>query len=148
MRTVPRLCELYPGICLTTEEKARKNLSQGSRRVPVGTMKTEYTEQSAHTIRIHLYCNNRGCLHVSAICCYIQRCNVSWNIKCCLFIFVICFDVLHNTSCKEQLPEDNHNSWPKHVAGYAVYNTTDLHILNMHCWLFLIRNHQCMIISH
>jgi len=26
--TVPRLGELYPGICLTTEEKARKNLSQ------------------------------------------------------------------------------------------------------------------------
>jgi hypothetical protein len=24
---VLRLCELYPGICLTTEEKARKNLS-------------------------------------------------------------------------------------------------------------------------
>jgi hypothetical protein len=36
---VPRLSELYPGICLTTEEKARKNLSQGSRRVPAGTMK-------------------------------------------------------------------------------------------------------------
>jgi hypothetical protein len=30
---VPRLCEVYPGICLTTEEKARKNLSQGSRRM-------------------------------------------------------------------------------------------------------------------
>ena len=44
--SVPRLCELYPGICLTTEEKARKNLSQGSRRVPVGTMKTECTEQN------------------------------------------------------------------------------------------------------
>jgi hypothetical protein len=27
---VPRLYELYPGICLTTEEKARKNLSQGT----------------------------------------------------------------------------------------------------------------------
>jgi len=27
---VPRLCELNPGICLTTEEKARKNLSQVS----------------------------------------------------------------------------------------------------------------------
>jgi hypothetical protein len=26
VRTVPRLCELYPGICLTTEGKARKNL--------------------------------------------------------------------------------------------------------------------------
>ena len=29
--TEPRLGELYPGICLTTEEKAQKNLSQGSR---------------------------------------------------------------------------------------------------------------------
>jgi hypothetical protein len=27
VRAVPRLCELYPGICLTTEENARKNLS-------------------------------------------------------------------------------------------------------------------------
>jgi hypothetical protein len=44
VRAVPRLCELYPGICLITEEKARKNLSQGSRRVTVGTMKTECTE--------------------------------------------------------------------------------------------------------
>jgi hypothetical protein len=43
VRTVPRPCEVYPGICLTTEEKARKNLSQGSRRTPVDK---EYTEQS------------------------------------------------------------------------------------------------------
>jgi hypothetical protein len=48
VRAVPRLCKLYPGICLTTEEKARKNLSHGSRRVPVGTMETEYTEQNIH----------------------------------------------------------------------------------------------------
>jgi hypothetical protein len=27
VRAVPRLCDLYPGICLTTVEKARKNLS-------------------------------------------------------------------------------------------------------------------------
>jgi hypothetical protein len=46
VRAVPRLCELYPGICLKTEEKARKNLSQGNRRVPDGTMKTAYTEQN------------------------------------------------------------------------------------------------------
>ena len=26
---MPRLCGFYPGICRTTEEKARKNLSQG-----------------------------------------------------------------------------------------------------------------------
>jgi hypothetical protein len=29
VRAEPRLCEFYPGICLTTEEKARINLSQG-----------------------------------------------------------------------------------------------------------------------
>jgi len=28
VRAVPRLSGFYPGICLTTEEKARKNLSQ------------------------------------------------------------------------------------------------------------------------
>jgi hypothetical protein len=39
VRTVPHLYGLYPGICLTTEEKVRKALSQGSRRVPAGTMK-------------------------------------------------------------------------------------------------------------
>jgi len=43
---MPHLCELYPGICLTTEEKAQKNLSQGSRTVPAGMMKTEYTEHT------------------------------------------------------------------------------------------------------
>jgi septation ring formation regulator EzrA len=28
VRAVPRLSEFYPGICLTTEQKARENLSQ------------------------------------------------------------------------------------------------------------------------
>jgi len=45
VRAVLRLCEFYPGICLTTEEKARKNLIQVSRTMPVGK---EYTEQSIH----------------------------------------------------------------------------------------------------
>jgi hypothetical protein len=31
MRAVPRLCELYHGICLTTEEKARKKLRVAAR---------------------------------------------------------------------------------------------------------------------
>jgi len=30
VQAVPRLGELYSGICLTTEERAWKNLSQGS----------------------------------------------------------------------------------------------------------------------
>jgi hypothetical protein len=37
---------------LTTEAKAMKNLSQGSRRVPASTMKIHN-----HTIRIHRYKN-------------------------------------------------------------------------------------------
>jgi hypothetical protein len=56
---VTRLCELYRGICLTTEEKARENLSQGSRRVPVGTMKTDYKNRTHITIRIHKH-NNKN----------------------------------------------------------------------------------------
>jgi hypothetical protein len=55
--TVPRLCEVYPGICLTTEERALKNLSQGGRRMPVGTMKTEYTEQSVQAIEQSIQTN-------------------------------------------------------------------------------------------
>jgi hypothetical protein len=36
VRAVSRLCELYHSICLTTEEKARKNLSWGRTLVRVG----------------------------------------------------------------------------------------------------------------
>ena len=35
VRTVPRLGELYPSICLTTEKQARKNLIQGSRTTKI-----------------------------------------------------------------------------------------------------------------
>jgi len=41
---MPRLCEIYPGICFTSGEKAREDLIQGSRRMPVG---------KEYTIRIH-----------------------------------------------------------------------------------------------
>ena len=40
VRAVHRLCELYPGIYLTTEEKARKNLSQG-RKTSVKVVKPQ-----------------------------------------------------------------------------------------------------------
>ena len=35
---MPRLREFYPGICLTTEEKARKNLSQGKKNLSQSTV--------------------------------------------------------------------------------------------------------------
>jgi hypothetical protein len=34
--------------------------------------------------------------------------------------------VLCSISIKEYLPEYGHNSWPKHVAGYAVCNTINV----------------------
>jgi hypothetical protein len=33
VRAVPRICEFYPDICLSTEEKARKHLSQGKKHL-------------------------------------------------------------------------------------------------------------------
>jgi hypothetical protein len=43
MRAVPRLCEFYPGICITTEGKARKTLSQGKKN-----LKVHYTYYQKH----------------------------------------------------------------------------------------------------
>jgi len=54
VRAVPHFCGFYPGICLTTEEKARKNLSQGRRRVSAGTTKIH-----KRTIRVHRH-NNKN----------------------------------------------------------------------------------------
>ena len=38
VRAVPRLCEFYPGICLTTEEKTWKNLSQVKKNLSHSTV--------------------------------------------------------------------------------------------------------------
>jgi hypothetical protein len=44
------LCSVFASYALAFVLQLRKNTekSQGSRRVPVGTMKTEYTEQNIH----------------------------------------------------------------------------------------------------
>jgi len=38
MRAAPRLCEVYPGICLTNEEKLWLNLSQGKKNLSQSTV--------------------------------------------------------------------------------------------------------------
>ena len=38
MWAVPHLCKFYPGICLTTEQKAWNNLSQGKKDLTQGTV--------------------------------------------------------------------------------------------------------------
>ena len=49
---MPRLWEFYPGICLTTEEKARRNLSQGKKTLSQvkKNLRVQYTYyQNTHT---------------------------------------------------------------------------------------------------
>ena len=52
MRAVPHLCEFYPGICLTTEEKARKNLSKPQSTVYILPKHPHITKPSqTHTLQ-------------------------------------------------------------------------------------------------
>jgi len=45
-----------------------------------------------------------------------------------------CFNTVYKLSFKEHLTEDGRNSWPKHVAGYAVYTTIGVHICMCTGW--------------
>jgi hypothetical protein len=36
-----------------------------------------------------------------------------------------------NGILSEQLPEDGRNRWPKHVAGYGIYNAINLHMCSV-----------------
>ena len=45
---MPRLYEFYPGICLTTEEKARKNLSQGKKNL--SQVKKNLSQNTVHIL--------------------------------------------------------------------------------------------------
>ena len=44
------------------------------------------------------------------------------------YVYILC-----NIYVKEHLPEYGHNSWPKHVAGYALYNAINLLICIYTC---------------
>ena len=62
---MPRLCEFYPGICLATEEKARKNISQVKKNLSQSTVyilpKHPHTTKPTHThthTHTHILQNN------------------------------------------------------------------------------------------
>ena len=58
MRAVPRLCNFSPGFCLTTEEKARKNLSHGKKNLSqIKKNLSQSTEkpQSKYTVQYAYY---------------------------------------------------------------------------------------------
>jgi hypothetical protein len=48
---VPRLCEFYPGICLATEEKAQKNLSEGKKNL--NQINKHLRQCTVHVLPIH-----------------------------------------------------------------------------------------------
>jgi len=67
---VPRLCGFYPGICLTTEEKAQKNLSQSGHSIPFTPNKVacttaivHYRAQARYLLRVQTACFNCHNLH-------------------------------------------------------------------------------------
>jgi len=67
---VPRLCKFYPGICLTTEEKARKNLSQVKKSLSQSTV--YILPKNTHTLQ-HLlpFPYNNGCTNAPQ--CHVIR---------------------------------------------------------------------------
>jgi hypothetical protein len=48
---VPRLCEFYSGICLISEEKVRKNLSQGKKNL--SQIKKNLSQSRVYMLRKH-----------------------------------------------------------------------------------------------
>jgi hypothetical protein len=53
---MPHLCEFYRGICLTTEEKARKNLSQSKENLSQG--KKNLSQSTVCILRKHPHITN------------------------------------------------------------------------------------------
>jgi hypothetical protein len=50
VRAVPRLCEFYPGIHLTTEEKVRKILTQGKKNL--SQVKKNLSQSTKTSVRV------------------------------------------------------------------------------------------------
>ena len=68
MRTVPRLGELYPGICLTTEEKTPKNLSQGSRIIRINRPNNKNTQiRKIHKLQEYTNCDENEELQLVSV---------------------------------------------------------------------------------
>jgi hypothetical protein len=55
----------------------------------------------------------------------------------CIAVNCLTFYVIY---LQEYLPENGYNKWPKHVAGYTVYNTINLHICICTCWFIYFRS--------
>jgi len=64
VQAVPHLCEFYPGICLTTEEKAQKNLSQGKKNLSKGKKNLSQGTVIEALISKRVFLTNFGALYL------------------------------------------------------------------------------------
>jgi hypothetical protein len=84
VRSVPRLCEFYPGICLRTEVKARKNLSHGKKNL------SQVKKNLSHST---VYILPKTPTHYNALTkhthykthSYTHYCRLSWNLEASAF---------------------------------------------------------------
>jgi hypothetical protein len=92
VRAVPRLGELYPGICLTTEEIARKTLSQGS--WTIGWWPKNWNCRDWNILEFFIF----TCIRVQTYCAF------NWSWKCELFINVRneCYAERDTVLCKNR----------------------------------------------
>ena len=62
---MPRLCEFYPDICLATEEKARKNLSQGKKIL--SQVKKDLSQSTVYILLKHPHITKPTQTHIQSI---------------------------------------------------------------------------------
>jgi hypothetical protein len=64
-------------------------------------------------------------LNCVLMCCAYSDTVRTEGMMLCLQVTIYVY-IPSNVSSKERLPEEGHNMWPKHVAGYAVCNAINL----------------------
>ena len=63
MRAVRRLCEFYSGICLTTEEKSRKTLSQN--KINLSQVKKNLSQSTVYVLQKHPHITKPTQTHIT-----------------------------------------------------------------------------------
>ena len=76
MRAVPRLCDFYPGICLTTEEKAWKNLSQGKKNLSQDKKNLSQVKKNLNYTILYMFRTNKFIIRFVCVCVCVYGSNL------------------------------------------------------------------------
>jgi len=110
---VPRLCEFYPAICLTTEDKARKNLSQGKKNLC--QVKKNPSQSTEYILPKHPHITKPSQQYISQVCViYTATCFDIFIIR--QAVYSQCLAKLHKVKVKctlvHTLRLSQNQSWP------------------------------------